>query len=507
MLRLFDKKSDHPMADIKSAQKLLEDLPRNDALKSLQELATWIESVRGQAEFRLDHQLAVLRLLDETARPFERKLTREYFAAATLSEFQENRLRLALDEFFAQVVQAYLNLLVRYRNGNKGSSAIKSALSLIAARGICAVAGRMKCAAAHHAPADETTWGNLAEFYTHAEAQQYLDEPIQPYSGSGTNTSVRHEFASVLMWYASSTGTLNRLQMHLAERLLAHLCKNLTVGAQCGPGSLFGFNLQHPAPPARVSPETAPQPGLLFLGVDNLQPHLDTLLKTLEKNVVPDAINLGGVYEASAVRDVVRYLAVCLATQPPQRRNARRNIKANLNVANGFPRIMEQTEASLSFGDFTSITWQVEDISAGGLSCVSPVAQAKGLVIGSLIGIRPEKVDRWGVGIVRRLRRDQQNNLRIGLEMLTNQVIGVGLRGHDADEGQPALWLHNSSDDSGEIRLLMSPDTFASNRSLHVKVADKNYLLMPLALVEKGADYDLARFRKIEEDISEDDAY
>ena len=84
MLGFFGKKSDHPMADLKSAQALLEDLPKSDALKALQELTAWVESVREQAEFRMDHQLAVLRLLDETARPFERKLMREYFAANTV---------------------------------------------------------------------------------------------------------------------------------------------------------------------------------------------------------------------------------------------------------------------------------------------------------------------------------------------------------------------------------------------------------------------------------------
>ena len=96
MLGLLGKKSDHPMADIKSAQALLEDLPKSDALKALQELTTWVEPVREQAEFRLDHQLVVLRLIDETTRPFERKLMREYFASNTLPAFQENRLWMAL---------------------------------------------------------------------------------------------------------------------------------------------------------------------------------------------------------------------------------------------------------------------------------------------------------------------------------------------------------------------------------------------------------------------------
>ena len=340
MLGLFGKKSDHPMADIKSAQALLGEMPKGDALKALQELTAWIESVREQEDFRLDHQLAVLRMIDEAARPFERKLMREYFASSTLSTFQENRLWMALSEFFGQVAHAYFNVLTRYRNGDKGSSSIKPAMPLVAARGICAVAGRLKCAAVRYVLVDQSIWGGLAEFYSHAESQQYLDEPISLYPGSSANTSVRREFSAVLVWYASCASTLNRLHLHLAERLTSYLSKNLTVSTQCKPGSIISFDLLHFAPPVRVNVKNTPQAGLLFIGVNNLQPQIAALLKTLEKNIVPDAINLGGAYDADAVRDVVRYLAEHWIYAPPKRRNMRHSIKASLNVAKGFSRIM-----------------------------------------------------------------------------------------------------------------------------------------------------------------------
>ena len=503
MLGFFGKKSDHPMANVKSAQELLDELPKSDALKTLLELTTWVESVREHAEFHLDNQAAVLRLLDETARTFERKLVRDYFAASALSKFQENRLWMALNEFYAQLAQAYLNVLARYRNGDKGSSVIKSALPLIAVRGICAVVGRLKCAAARYVLVDQAIWGGLAEFYSHAEAQQYLDEPVLLYSGSAAHTSVRCEFASALIWYASSASTLNRLHMHLAERLTAHLCRNFTAGMQREPGSIFGFDLQRPMPPMRVSEEATPQPGLLFIGASDIMTHIEALLKALEKNVVPEEINLGGSYDAGTVRDVLRHLADCLTFPSPVRRNVRHRIKVSLNVANGFSRVMEHSGIGLNFGEDSSSTCEVEDISTGGFRCVMPASSTEGIAIGSLLGIKPEKLEHWGVGIVRRLSRDQQNNLHVGVEMLANQVTGVCLREQKAEDEQPALWLNSPDDGTGEARLLLNPDTFSTNRSLHVRLDTKNYLLMPLALVEKGEDYDLARYRKIEEDTGE----
>jgi hypothetical protein len=46
---------------------------------------------------------------------------------------------------------------------------------------------------------------------------------------------------------------------------------------------------------------------------------------------------------------------------------------------------------------------------------------------------------------------------------------------------------------------------FTSNRSFNMRLGDKTYLLLPLGLVESGEDYDLARYRKMEQDTSGDE--
>jgi hypothetical protein len=130
--------------------------------------------------------------------------------------------------------------------------------------------------------------------------------------------------------------------------------------------------------------------------------------------------------------------------------------------------------------------------------------------VGELIGLQPEKVERWGAGIVRRLSRDAQNNLLIGVEMLSNQLEGVALSDHlnlgsYAGE-QRALYLNKPSDESGEAWLLMKPDTFSSKRSLEMTMDERRYLLMPLELLRQGADYDLARYRKMAQDINSNGA-
>jgi len=70
MLGFFSNKSDHPLANLKSAQQLLDDLPKTDPVQVLDEIGHWIEALFDQENaFRLDHQFAVLRMLDEAAHP------------------------------------------------------------------------------------------------------------------------------------------------------------------------------------------------------------------------------------------------------------------------------------------------------------------------------------------------------------------------------------------------------------------------------------------------------
>ncbi|MDO8310718.1 MAG: hypothetical protein Q7T25_02135, partial [Sideroxyarcus sp.] len=151
VLGLFGKKSDHPLADIKSAQQLLDDMPKSDSLKALQELSEWIEAIREHAsDFRVDHQWAVLRLFDQAAQPHARKVLHDYFSAHPPTKFQENRLWSLLDNFYTQTDLCHHDVLTRYQDGAKGAAAVKTDLPLLCARGIAAITGRLKLVVAHY---------------------------------------------------------------------------------------------------------------------------------------------------------------------------------------------------------------------------------------------------------------------------------------------------------------------------------------------------------------------
>ncbi len=509
MLKLFGNKSDHPLANIKSAQQLLESLSKTHAVEVLQEMVHWIEELLLPAnEFRLDHQFAVLRLLDDAAHPHLRRAIHSYFSAEPPAAFQENRLWGAMNSYFTCCEQGYRHLLTGLHNGNKGSSAIKSFLPLICARGIYAIAGRLECAAVRYAQIDPDLWAHLAEFYAYAEEQKCLDEQLAVYSGLGAGTSARHLFATVLMWYGTGVGSRRPLDLHIAKRLLTHAGKSFTVDERCIAGSLFYFDLASPSAPTRVKEEDAMYPASMrFIGSGEAARLFDDMLRTLAKNMVPEELNMGVAYNAEMVGKVARQLAVCCHSPLPSRRHQRRKIKMNLSVANGFAQMVEQTAVDLYLDDAASESWDVENVSANGFSCVLPAGRDSKIRIGALVGMQPEKVVHWGVGIVRRMSRDARNNLHVGVEMLATRVQGAVLHGHDglhAGAEHPALFLDKSDMQNDESWVLMKAGTFSSMRSSTMTIGEESYLLLPLGLLEKGDDYDLARYRRMVQDSGEE---
>jgi len=509
---IFGNKSDHPMADINSVKELLDGLQKNDAPRSLVELTEWVESLMEHADHKLDHQFAVLRLLDETAQPYVRKLAREYFTPLEISKFQENRLWSVLDKWFRQIAIAYFKLFTGYCNAEKGSSAIKAQVPLLVARAVHALLWQLKFVSARYGQLDNTSWASLLQLYKHAEQLQYLDTPVSLYPGFASNTTVKCEAGHLLVWYDSGLSALSPLLMHLTERLVANYCSTIDIHSQLTQQSRISFDLNRPGEPMRINMDATTHPALRFIGMPAMQYKLEDLMKTLKKNIVPDDINLGGNYSAEVVAEALQHLLSYLIA-PPVRRNVRHMANVTLSVVNGFDKVVERTEAWLGFDAPPMTQWKTDEISVSGFGATMPVKGSENIGIGSLLGIQPEGVQNWGVAVVRRMLRKDENLINVGAQILANRVAAVvlnfnSLAGDAIENGQPALWLYSKQgEESGEVQLLMKTDTFTPGRSLKILLNGKEYLLMPVGLQEQGLDYDLAKFRFVIQEASSEEDY
>ena len=508
---LFGKKSDHPLVNMESAKKLLEDFPKNDSYKILAEITEWIESVSERIEFKIDHQFAVLRLLDDAAQPHARKLTRELFTPHEISQFQENRMWMTLDNLSRSTANAYFTIFKRYNNDNKGSSTIRVQVPLLLAHTINAYVAQLKFVCARYEVIDKAIWGNLAQIYKCAELQKFLDTPVSLTSGVAADTTVKCQLARLLSWYGCGVNSLSPLFIHLSERIVAQYCAEIMLHTTYSQGDFLSFDMGQPSIPKRISDDATAVTTMRFIGLAGMQSKLETLIIILEKNVLPDNLNLGGVYEVKMVCEVAQRLLNFLKV-PPTRQSPRRTIKISLTAVSGFENTVEQITAGLNLSSTKPLQWELEDISANGFLTILPPQGFENLRIGSLLGVQPAGVSNWGVAMVRRMSRDDDGQRHIGTEVLANQIACVPLMqsGNTGsgyfEEGQLALWLYPKQVGvSGEVQLIMHRDAYSDNRSLQTEIDEKNYLLIPNGLLEKGTDYDLAKFRLIEQEGSHHD--
>lgn len=509
---LFSNKSDHPLANLKSAQTLLDDLPKTDPVSVLDEIGHWIEALFDpENEFRLDHQFAIMRILDDAAYPHLRKVISAYFIMVAPAPFQENRLWVAMNAYYTIIEQGYIQLAQGLENGEKGSSGIKSNLALICARGIFAAYGRMECAAVRYANIDAQLWVHLSGFYGQAETEQCQEEMFMLYPGMKATTSVQHLLASVMMWYSVGVGAFKPLDLHITKCLMIYMCQSFLVHEHLEPDCQFVFDLVNPKSPVRVTDGGAMYPASArFVSTGAAPGHLDNVLKTLAKNLVPEELNFGAAYSAEVVADVVRHLAKFCQPTLPMRRHPRRKINVGVNVLNGFFKVLEKTKTGLSVGDAASECWNVEDMSATGMRCVLPPGNGIGVKIGTLIGLQPDQAEHWGVGVVRRLRRDEKNNLHIGVRILANKVMNVLVNEPESanfSAEHTALLLDRTDEQGSESWMLMKSDFFSVNRSPTMIIGEQRYLLMPLALVEKGEDFDFVRYRRVSQESGGEEAH
>ncbi|MBI3480166.1 MAG: hypothetical protein HY016_07415 [Nitrosomonadales bacterium] len=503
---IFGKKSDHPLADVKSAQEVLDHLPKNDAYKSLLELTEWIESVAELTDLKLDQRFAVLRLLDEAAQPYARKLAREYFTPFEINKFQENRLWLALSNFSRHTALAYYVIFHRYCDSDKGSNALKAQLPLLTTRTVHTLMWQLKYICARYGQVDNTIWANLIRVYRHAEQHQYLNTPVTLYPGMTISTSVNCEIGHLLLWYDIGLNSLNPLQMHLTERLIAQHSSTINIHPEISEQSRLYFDLNRPAEPARINLGITVHPAMRFIGTPTMQARLEELMRVLNKNNVPDYLALGGNYDAEVVRKATQHLLNYLIS-PPTRRKARRETTVSLNILNGFDKLFAHSNPSIEPAKDEPIRWITEDISMSGFSSILPKGNDN-IGISTLLGVQPEGAQHWGVAVVRRLLTVDDHQLRAGVEILANRVAGVlvSLVGGKRDVSFPALWLYPQHDEThpSQQLLLMQADRFMPTQSLKTEINGKNYLLIPIGLQGQGIDYDLAKFKLIEQDVEED---
>jgi len=500
-------KVDHPMADAKQARQLVAELPANDAARALEEITDWIESMNLTEGFRIDRRFENLDLLDSAAKNHQRKLSHDYLATPRQQKFQEHKLWTAVSRFWQALGDGYIQCIDQQEGGSSGATAVKKSLAVIVGRALRVLTLQLKWLLLRYGPVEPRLWQELARLYRFADQKGFVQARVAIYPSVHGESSVREEFLKSLMLAASSTDGLPPLKQQLAERAVAQFAGAFTLSTN-PEGCTCSFDLSASRPPLRLFKKAAPSPNLIYFGAGPALAQLRQLIRqVVETGAVPKDINLGGTYENDIVISTLKHLETYWSDKPPARGSERRKTAVRITVVPGFTQILDAIDPANSDAlDFsraeTAESWIVENASDNGYGAIIPAVKSDWIKVGALIGVRAESASYWGVGMIRRISRDEHQQRRVGVQLLSRTAIPIRLAHPSTISGfsvgrdpGPGILLSTTPDGQGEVGVIMREGVYSARDSMEMIVRDKTYHLAPSRMVEGGEDFDWARFK------------
>lgn len=502
------QKVDHPLADAKQSRRVVEDLPK-DTHKALTEILFWLDSVNSTEGFRLDRRFELIEEFDQAARLPIRKLAQDYLQLRQ-QKFQEHRVWSTQAEFWRLLAAGYLRCIEGFQADAPGAGAIKAKLAVIVCRALAAFGQQLKWLLLRYGPVAPTIWESLGRLYAFAEARQLVDKPV-PLADGATSTTARAEFLKAIMLGAASTESLLPQQIEIVERSIVLFAPHYQLAQNESERSMYHFDLTMRRPPLRVQGASADRgPSTRFLGPGAAYEEMRRLLDVLlAEGVLPSDRNLGGEYESGAIAEVWRHLLQYWSPTPPERGSERHAVNARLTIVHGFRPLTELLAApandtmEMSLSALRSIeSWVVENASDGGFGALVPASGSDWLQVGALIGLKVQGEQHWGVGVIRRMLRDGEQNRRVGIQRLAKHIVlvrlaphGVVVAGNAVRENDAALLLTPKPDAEQRVRIMQASGTYSSGQPLVMRVHGHTFELQSEVLVESTGEYDVASFR------------
>lgn len=496
---MFARKELHPLADAQEVKRIVASLPKDNAFRAVDELAGWLESAQAADELPLDRLFEATRQFDEAVQPHLRRLCRDYLHTPRLSRAEEKKLWSISHGFWLLLADTYERCLSAMVAGGRPADQLKTALPVICARLIAALAAALKWEQFHYGPSANVIWARLGRALLAAEAAGAAMRPVQL---GGSISSPVQEYQKVMVFQAASTDSLLPLEIELAERLIEHFLGGFVFTAIAEHDCVYWVDLQLAQPPLRLARmPAAAVPSQRFFKPGPSHAAMCELLRALERGEdIPADIKLGAQYYPRTLIPVLRHLTAYLAPIPPQRRHDRHRVKHRMTVLNGL------VNAFVAFsGEFGGKpaglqmeSWVVDNVSRGGFGALIHDMPADWLRVGALVAMQPEGGENWLLGIVRRYHRATETEARVGIETLARQACSVELRvrgasSYAAISGTPALLLENRGE-PGEVRIVLPPSSFDLQESMECTLDGRRCLLEPKLLVEHTGDYELARY-------------
>ena len=536
MFKLFGEKPDHPMHDVAEAKKLLAELPQDDPFKALDEITSWLTSVKDTSGFRPEHRIGVIMLLDETGQPFHAELLRQYMAAPHLQDFQGLHLWQGMHGFAKALAEAYAVYIHEYRQIEKQPLKLKEQMPVICVRLLRAVAEQMKLELMRYLDVEQAVWDQLYTHYSFAEANQFADTMAHAYPGHVIHTSPKRELLRALILHLSSPETLAPNQIEVSYRISARMVSIFDFKEMPDLDCPYFLDLSKPCAPSHVDENLQATTAMRFFGAVRAVPKMEEITHQNERGVIEDERRFGNEFTPDGKLTVLKHLQRYWGKEHPHRHQERKGISTAIEVVHGF-RVISQLVTRIELDrtvnlseedasmlkerskidlinetiDYTQEIWNVTDVSVGGIGGALPRVAGAWAKVGALCGLKAKNSSLWWVGMIRRIHTDHQNKVHVGIEILAKKPLSVWLRslgkgservsnwetssGSFAYDYQPVILLPDAHNSYMNATMLMESKGYVEGCIYEAMMGEKSRNIELTGLLTEGDDYEQVSFR------------
>lgn len=451
----------------------LASLPAHEPGLALDEIAAGIELMLEGPEWPLEQFVSALREFDESAQPVIREAAQGFLQSAALGTSRGEVLHAASGRLFRAIAQAGQVALQRQRYAGVAPQMLSAE---VATRLMRAEASRLKWAHLAYGPYDGVLWRQMGAAFLEAEEDGRLTLPVRLRQSRDTETSTYREYLRAVALQCSGLDQMPAELVDVADRLILHLLPALHLGAGPVEGARFVVSPLMGNEPRRLIKALAADEPVWYFSPLLAERVLGELELMIKKGVVPGGLSVGpGAKDLVAA--CIRHFRRTWYDTPAARRHRRHAMSGKLAAVRGFPSFSQ----FISGGDPGSVaTWDLRDVSVGGLGVVAPVSEFGLPRIGEMIAMRSEDAAAWRLGMVRRIQRDDISRAFVGVE-----TFALDPRVVRADDGRAPLEV-----------LLCDP----LRRGAALRVAAPSGVLrpsVPLFVAEQGAVQKLKPLGKV----------
>ncbi|HWA39186.1 MAG TPA: hypothetical protein VG873_15110 [Burkholderiales bacterium] len=501
---------DHPLQDTADVEKMLAELPAAPEA-ALAELTLWASTMNATDSFTPGRRARVLMALDGPARPLWRELARRYLAPdGRPSERRDGDADIlrALFDAASQIADGFG--LVLDAAAAHDSDWVKENRAKLYVRNIRWLGRRLALSHMLNLNSVGAIWERVHRLHARAEEEGLARQILAPFEGDKATTSVRQEYARMLVFELASPDSMRGRDVELAFRIAGRAAPAVRLEAKATDETPFAVLPDGDARPGPLA-SLAGRKKLLYIATLPCLPRLRAMQeRDLGRDPAEPDTLFGTEYTLRERNALMERIIEHWSADAPRRRSRRVALASEARVVSGFEAIAALIPAAekgplpsakrdlqLSI-DNTTLTLsraklraaqkvgpaRVVDASNGGLGLALVPREARWARHGLPVAIQIAPSTDWIVGVLRRIFSVGEE-VRLGIQVLSREPRALSVNPPEAlgtTAWEDAVKFEATFKERYRKTLLLQP------QALPLQGAE---MLLPAGLVRAGTELDV----------------